>query len=131
MRAGMVIMHIQIHDMKYESLAEEHLWLHDTSHIPSRDKLIKYVTHTHSLERICGPCCIKLLKVNSPWLHTPDLGWTPGYFRSKGRDTIAWPMKTFISRCYVWSHTWRSMCDLLIISLSFTFKVVLAFFVLL
>ena len=26
---------------------------------------------------------------------------TSGFFRSKGRVTIAWPMKTFISRCYV------------------------------
>ena len=28
-------------------------------------------------------------------------GRTSGFFRSKGRVTIAWPMKTFISRCYV------------------------------
>ena len=26
---------------------------------------------------------------------------TSGFFQSKGRVTIAWPMKTFISRCYV------------------------------
>ena len=31
------------------------------------------------------------------------LARTAGFFRSKGRETIAWPMKTFIGRCDVWN----------------------------
>ena len=54
-----------------------------------------------------------------------------GFFRSKGRVTIAWPMKTFISRCYVRNassgvvvpYTAICMCRLFIIPLSFTFEV--------